>query len=179
MNKKKKDEDLEEFKYLIDSRNFSEEERKADLEIMMKAREARFRKRTKTEILQAQLLQLKYLMKDYIEDNGPVTEPRFSEFLKTYVDALYSKRIEFAADLSIEPIVLSHILNNHRNPKDSFMSRLIIHSEGSYRDLGGFDRELWPRVYFKDKMYKFIASQEQLKESEAKYVRHKKWDQYS
>jgi hypothetical protein len=92
------------------------------------------------------------------------------------VDTLYDKRTEFASDLSIKPMMLSQVLNNHRYPKDTFIYRLIIHSVGSYKNLCDFDRELWPRVYYQDKVYKFISSQDTLRESEEKYVRNKNWD---
>ena len=176
MNEKRHEKELEDFKYLIDSRTLSDEDRKAEREAILKAREARFRKRSGIEISTAQLIQLKYQMEDYVDNPAYSPEPRFSEFLKKYVDTLYKKRAEFASDLSIEPMMLSQVLNNHRNPKDTFMCRLIIHSVGSYKSLCDFNRELWPRVYYQDKMYKFISSQDKLRESEEEYVRHKNWD---
>lgn len=45
MAKRNKDTDLDEFKYLIDSRKLSEKDKEADRKAILKAREARFKSR--------------------------------------------------------------------------------------------------------------------------------------
>ena len=90
------------------------------------------------------------------------------------MDILYNKRKNFASDLSIKPIVLSQVLNNYRDPQDTFMYRLILHSEGAYKNLCTFDRELWPRVYYQDKICKFLSSQKKSRKTEEKFVTNRK-----
>ncbi|MCK5068400.1 MAG: hypothetical protein KAR16_13220 [Bacteroidales bacterium] len=170
MTKKKYDEEMEEWKDLIDSRVLTDEERDRDRLIMLKIRKAKAREMPGELIQSMKLLQLKLQMESYINDPISITEPRFAEFLTTYVDTLYKKRKNFAADLSIDPMMLSQVLNNHRDPQDTFMYRLIIHSEASYKDLTVFNRELWPRVYYQDKVNRFITAENHVRETEEKYV---------
>lgn len=170
------DEALEEFKYLIDSRNLTKKEKALERDAILKAREARLKNRSEFEVKVARLLQLKYQMEDYLLNPNYDYGPYFSKFLTIYVDTLYKKRRDFASDVSIDPIVLSQVLNNHRDPQESFLHRLSIHSMGSYKDFTGFSHDLWPRVYFRDKVCKFLSTQALVRESEATYVKSAKID---
>ena len=51
MIRKRRSKYLEDFKYLIDSRNLTNEEKRAERDAILKAREARFRERLDNEIL--------------------------------------------------------------------------------------------------------------------------------
>jgi hypothetical protein len=175
MNKKvRRKDELEEFKYLIDSRNLSEEESKAERDAILKAREQRFRNRSGADITAARLMQLKFLMEDYADEEEQGEGARFPVFLKTYVDTLYRKRIHFAKDLSIKPVMLSQVLGGHRDPQEMFLHRLIIHTQETYKGISTFPRDLWPRVFYRDKVWKFMEVQNVVMESEAKYVTGKK-----
>lgn len=149
---------VEDFKYLIDSRNLTNKEKVEEREAILKARAARFEERSESEIKNAKLMQLKYQIKDYIDNLIDNRNPSFSAFLKVYVDTLYKKRKDFAADINIEAISLSHILNEHREPNESFLKKLIKHSQSSFNELGGFDKELWPMISFWDKTSRFLNS---------------------
>lgn len=120
MTDKKQNIDIEEFKFLIDSRNRSIEEKLAEKNAILKARTESFKSRSEYESLSLKLLQLKYQMEDYINKFECDYEPAFSKFLSQYVDTLYEFRKSFAEDISIKPIALSHIINQHREPKDFF-----------------------------------------------------------
>ncbi|MFH0758678.1 MAG: hypothetical protein V2B15_15420, partial [Bacteroidota bacterium] len=170
MTKKRKKDEMEEFKYLIDSRTLSKQERKEESEAILKAREARFRARTEHERKVASLLQLKYQMEEFLKNPVPGSGSYFTKFLNFYVDTLYKKRKDFASDLSIDPIVLSQVLNNHRDPQETFMHRLIIHTRGAYEKVCEFNLELWPRVFYQDKVHRFLSTQHMVRESEEKYV---------
>ena len=132
------------------------------------------RKRTDIQKRKIDLLTLKYQMEDYLNDSTCSLQSYFPKFLTSYVDILYNKRKNFASDLSIKPIVLSQVLNNYRDPQDTFMYRLILHSEGAYKNLCTFDRELWPRVYYQDKICKFLSSQKKSRKTEEKFVTNRK-----
>ena len=177
MTKKKYNEELEVWKDLIDSRVLTDEERDRDRLIMLKMRKAKAREMP-VELAQSMtLLQLKLQMESYITNPESSSGPLFAEFLKTYVDTLYKRRKDFAADLSIDPMMLSQVLNNHRDPQDTFMYRLIIHSEASFKGLTGFKRDLWPRVYYQDKVNRFISTENEVREAEEKYVTKRNPDQ--
>ncbi|MEM6806449.1 MAG: hypothetical protein AAF696_33935 [Bacteroidota bacterium] len=173
MKNKEEDIELEEFKYLIDSRNLSKEEKEIEREAILKAREERFRRRSRAEMLASRLLQLRYKMEEYLEDSGCELGTNFSDFLSTYVDILYKKRKDFAEDLSIPPISLSHIINKHREPTENFLQRLIIHSQETYRGICNFEKELWIKVYYQDKICSLTKSSIEWTQKESKYVKGK------
>lgn len=161
---------MEEFKYLIDSRDLTDKEIEAEKKAILLAREARFRQRSGEEKKMARLLKLKLEMEDYLQNPESISGRAFSKFLQIYVDILYEKRKHFASDLSIPPIVLSQVLNQHRAPQEAFIRRLIIHTRGSYENICAFGRDIWPRIYFQDKVSQFLSTQDQVNDSEAKYV---------
>ena len=68
--------------------------------------------------------------------------------------------------------MLSQVLNMHRDPQESFIHRLILHSETSYKPVCDFGKDLWPRVYYQDKVCRFLTTQDQVQESEMKYVKN-------
>lgn len=176
MTEKNKNEEMEEFQYLIDSRKLTDKEIASEKHAILKAREARFRSRSENEKKAARLLQLKFQMEEYLNNTECSSGPHFSKFLNIYVDTLYDKRKQFAADISIDPIMLSQVMNNHRDPQEIFIHRLIIHSSVSYGKLCSYNRDLWPRVFYQDKICMFLSRQEVVRDSEEKYVTSRKLD---
>lgn len=173
MDNKTTNTELDDFKYLIDSRHLSNNEKLSEREAILRARELRFRERKAKDITTSKLLQLKYQMEDYLENPLFHNQPYFPKFLERYVDTLYDKRKSFAFDIDVEPITLSHVINKHRDPKDSFIYRLIVHSQAVYKDVGSFEKDLWPKIYYQDKVCDFLSSSEKWKKTESKHVRHK------
>lgn len=165
-----KDKELEEFKYLIDSRNLSVKERKANVAEILKARSDRFKQRSSYDIKLAKLMQLKLQMEEYLKTPKYEEEFSFSNCLATYVDTIYDKRKNFAHDISIEPLMLSQVINNHREPQEKFILRLIIHSEKSFKSLGKFDQSTWYNIYFKEKVGKIMSTQKQWRTAVEKFV---------
>ena len=55
--------DIEEFKYLIDSRQLSNSDKKKEIELLNKLRLERYLSRTESDIQTIKLLQLKYQIK--------------------------------------------------------------------------------------------------------------------
>jgi len=140
--------------YAVDSRYSSEEVQKADSVALMKARLERMENLPKEELMKAKLMQLKLKMTDYVEN--PVYDQRnyFLEFLKIYVGIIYQNKRDFAKDIQVTPVELSQVLNNHRKPKDSFLKKLIVHSERVYEHVCPFSGKVWLEVYHQDQMSK-------------------------
>lgn len=118
---KNKFNEIEDVEYGVDSRYSSVEEQKSESEALMEARLTRMKNVSADQIIRAKLLQLKLKMEEYIQK--PVYENHnfFTEFLTSYIDTIYSKRINFANDIDITPVRLSQVLNSHREPKNEFM----------------------------------------------------------
>ena len=127
--------------YGIDSRYKSNKERKSDAATLMEARLKRMKNLPKDQITKAKLLQLKLKMEEYIKSPVYDNHNHFSDFLKLYVDSIYSKRSGFAKDIDIAPVSLSQIINNHREPKEEFIMKLMIHSEKAFKNVCEFHKK--------------------------------------
>ena len=134
---------IEDSEYGVDSRYKSNKERESDAAALMEARLKRMKNLSKDQIIRAKLLQLKLKMEYYLKK--PVYDNRnyFSDFLESYIDTIYSKRSDFAKDIDITPVRLSQVINNHREPKDEFIMKLMIHSEKVYKNVCVFHKKTW------------------------------------
>lgn len=162
---------IEDAEYGVDSRYKSDKERESDATALMEARLMRMKNLSKDQIIRAKLLQLKLKMEEYLKN--PVYDNRnyFSEFLESYVDIIYSKRSVFAKDIDIAPVSLSQVINNHREPKEDFIMRLMIHSEMAYKNVCEFHKKTWYQVYFQVKICDTMSSQEKWRPEIEKHVR--------
>lgn len=160
MESKKKKGFIGDAEYGLDSRYKSNKEYKSEATSLMEARLNRMKNLSKNQIIRAKLMQLKLKMEEYIKQ--PIYDDRnhFSDFLKLYVDTIYSKRNTFAYDINIKPIRLSQVINNHREPKDEFIMKLMIHSEKVYENICDFHKKTWYQVYFHEKICDTMSSQE-------------------
>ncbi len=170
MTNKKENIELEEFKYLIDSRNLSDKKRKENANAILKARAFRLRERSNHDIILAKLMQLKLKMEEFLNSPNYDIQNPFSYFLRMYVDTIYDKRKNFAIDMSINPLLLSQVLNNHRDPQEKFMLRLIVHSENSFKAVCEFDPKTWYRIFYKEKVDKLMSTQKDWRSSVEKFV---------
>lgn len=154
----------------LDSRYKSIKESQSEATLLMEARLARMKNLSSDQITRAKLLQLKLKMEEFIKH--PVNDNRnyFSEFLKTYVDTIYSKRIRFANDIHVKPVTLSQVINSHREPKKEFILKLMIHSEKVFKNISEFQKTLWLQVYFHEKICDTMASQEEWRPKIEKHV---------
>ena len=157
--------------YGIDSRYKSDLESVSEATILMEARLRRMKMLSKDQITKAKLLQLKLKMEEFL--NHPVYDNNnhFSNFLKFYIDSIYSKRSTFANDINVDPVSLSQVINNHREPKDEFILKLMIHSERAYKDVCSFNKKIWYQIYFNNKICEIMAKQEQWQPEIEKQVR--------
>jgi transcriptional regulator with XRE-family HTH domain len=130
-------------------------------EALTKLRESR----TPEEKLEAKIFQLKLQMRDYIKSTEYYEGKRFGYFLTKYLEMLEKKNKDFAKDISITPVELSQLLNNHRNPNIKILIRLELHSNN------GIPAYLWFKVLEKEKEHEIMNSKE-LRKQELKYVRN-------
>ncbi len=112
----------------VDSRYESIDKKTSDGKRLLEARLERLNDLSRSQIIRARLLQLKLRMQEYLVQ--PVYEDGnfFTSFLSKYVDAIYYKRRKLAEDIDVSPVNLSQVLNNHREPTEEFMFRLMLHS---------------------------------------------------
>ncbi len=171
MTSKKNRNLIEDAEYGLDSRYRSKKERESEATTLMEARLKRMQNLSKNQIIRAKLVQLKLKMEEYLKQ--PIYDNRnhFSEFLKTYVDTIYSRRNRFANDIGINPIKLSQVINSHRQPKDEFIMRLMIHSEKVYKNICEFHKSTWYQVYFHEKICDTMSSQKEWRPKIEKHVK--------
>lgn len=146
--------------YGVDSRYHSAKERESDAIALMEARIKKMKELSGEDIGRARLMQLKLKMEEYLAKSAHEKSNSFSEFLKMYVDAIYSKRSGFADDIGITPILLSQIINNHRLPNEEFFKKLMIHSEKIYRDVCEFQQQIWYQVFYREKLNNTLSTQD-------------------
>ena len=104
------------------------------------------------QVCRNKLLQLKFQLEDYIQGTEYNANCTFSYFLKQYIQILNKKQKEFAHDVDVSDLQLSHYLNNRRSPNESFIIRLEIHSNNSISAL------TWFRLLEKEKEYHLITN---------------------
>lgn len=105
----------------LDSRYNSKEEAKKESLALLQARLERMKSVSEADIIKAKLMQLKFKMEDYLKNTDLKSGQSFNLFLETYIDILYPKRIDFAADLNITANYLSKIINKHSAANDLFI----------------------------------------------------------
>ncbi len=169
-NKKKSNKEIEGAEYGVDSRYSSKKERQVDGKALMEARLRKMQNVSEDQIIKAKLLQLKLNMEEYIKKPVYKDHNFFTEFLTIYIDTIYSRRNNFAKDINITPVRLSQVLNNHRDPKEEFMLRLMIHSEKTYKNVCQFHKKTWYQVYFHEKICDTMSSQDEWRPSVEKHV---------
>jgi len=146
---------------VVDSRYASLKEQRNDARLLMEQRRQRMSKLSQVDIFKAKLLQLKLQMEEFLKAPVYDNKPHFTVFLETYIDTLYDKRSEFAKDIDITPVSLSQVLNSHREPKEEFMLKLMVHSERAFKLIGSFHKKIWYQVYFQEKINDTMGRQEQ------------------
>ncbi|MEN5053862.1 hypothetical protein [Sphingobacterium kitahiroshimense] len=154
---------LDAMEYGVDARYDSQEGKQKDARALMEARTLRMAKLSQQDVLRAKLMQLKLQMDEYLSSSGDSKEYQFTSFLHSYIDTIYDKQQEFALDIDITPVSLSQILNNHREPKEEFFKKLMIHSERVFKAIKGFHKQSWYMIYYRDKINETMAHQDEWK----------------
>lgn len=112
----------------------------------------------------SQLLQLRFLLEDYVNSGQYNKNYFFGYFLKEYITRVEKKNKEFAEEIDVDPTELSQIINRHRNPTEKLIIRLEIHSNKNFPAL------IWLRLLEKDRAYALIHDKAII-EKEKKHVK--------
>jgi transcriptional regulator with XRE-family HTH domain len=137
---------------------------KMEVDAEMKSlRLQRLAKMSDTQKLQSDLLRLKFLMEDYIQQEVYSENQNFSSFLQAYLKILDKKQVDFAAEISLHPTKLNQILNNKTTPNIPLIYRIEKHSGGLISAL------LWWKIFTK-KMEADIKNDTITRRSEAEKV---------
>lgn len=151
---------IQDFEYGVDSRYNNKIEKESESIALMQARLERMKGVSKEQIVKAKLLQLKLKMENYLKDPLDDNISHFSTFLEIYIDAIYSQRNKFAKDINVTPVFLSQIINHHREPKEEFILKLMIHSEKVFKNVCDFQKKTWYQVYYQEKLSDTMSCQE-------------------
>jgi len=161
----------QDFEYGIDSRYKNANEKTSDSVALMQARLERMKNLPKEQIVRAKLLQLKLRMENYLNEPVHDDKTNFTNFLGIYIDAIYSQRNKFANDINVNPVFLSQIINNHREPKEEFFFKLMIHSEKAFKNVCNFQEEIWYQIYYQEKISGTMSKQNQWRPQIEKQVK--------
>ncbi|MBK7391155.1 MAG: hypothetical protein IPI23_19430 [Bacteroidetes bacterium] len=157
----------------VDSRYKTKKERDADSVALMQSRLDRMKNLSEEDILRAKLLQLKLKMEKYLMEPVYDNKHHFTQFLVTYVDTIYSKRSDFAKDINVTANFLSKVINSHREPKEEFILKLMIHSEKVFKTISEFHNTVWYQVYYREKLSETMSSQNEWRPVIEKQVKFK------
>lgn len=157
--------------YGVDSRYKNKEEMNNESVALMQARLERLKRVPPEEIHRAKLLQLKLKMDNYLKESFEGQGNHFAQFLELYVDTLYTKRSDFAKDVKVSPVFLSQIINKHREPKEEFMLKLMVHSGKVFKPIGEFNESTWFQIYFHEKLSDTLNTQNKWRPKLEKQVR--------
>ncbi len=144
----------------------SAQQRKEALESVAEYRQKSKMNVSLQERQKSQLLQLRYLMEDYIKTLPYDTRYYFGYFLQEYISRLGRKNKEFAEEIGIEPTELSQLINRHRYPNDKIIVRLELHSNKNFPAI------MWFRLLEKEKSFELLNNIE-LRNAERVHIKHK------
>lgn len=114
----------------------------------------------------ATLLQLRFLIEDYLQATSINEDLYFGYFLKEYITRLEKKNKQFANEIDVDPTELSQIINKHRKPTDKIIYRLELHSNRN------FPAVMWFKILEKEREYELIHNTS-IVEKENKYVKER------
>lgn len=129
-------------------------------EHLAKSREKSISQTSEAEDSYAKLLQLRFLMEDYIKSESYDEKFSFAYFLRQYIKLKYKVNKDFAKDIQIDETELSSILNNRRSPSDKTIIRLELHSNNKIPAI------TWFKVLEKEKEHRFYTDKNIRKEEE-------------
>lgn len=143
----------------------SETEREDVLTAFRKFRKERSVAQSTESKYKNRLLQLRFLMEDYLASSKFNEQYDFAYFLDQYITRLEMNYTSFAKDIAVGLSTISQIIGKHRKPTDKIIYRLYIHSNKN------FPVALWYRVLEKEKIYE-LENNKAILENESKYVKH-------
>ena len=162
--KKTPNSDSQELDESFISPKLTEKERIESIEVFKDYRKKVESKRSHDDKLKIQLLQLKFLMEDYLKTDKYDKALSFAYFLRQYIERLDKKNVEFAQEINITPTELSQLINNHRDPNHKIIMRLEAHSNMI------FPAVMWFNLFAKEKALELIKN-DSLRRAEGKRVK--------
>jgi len=120
---------------------------------------------TEPEKLNLRLFRLKFQLEDYINGEHYNPEFTFGYFLEQYLQLTNRKKKEFASDIQIHETQLSQMLKDRREPNNSIMVRLELHSNNVIPAI------YWFKLLEKEKAYQ-LKTDKSLRDYESQYVTH-------
>jgi plasmid maintenance system antidote protein VapI len=142
----------------------SKQQREADVQLA-EHRAKRRAEMTEAEKLNLRLLQLKFRLEDYITGEQYNPEYTFGYFLEQYLQLTNRKKKEFAEDIQIHDTQLSQMLKDRREPNNSIMVRLELHSNNTIPAVS------WFKLLEKEKAYQ-LKTDKSLRDKESRFVTH-------
>ena len=107
---------------------------------------------TSDQVIHANLLQLKFKLEDYLNQEVFNETQSFGFYLRSYLQILDKKNNTFANEIDINVTELSQILNKHRNPSEKVLIRIELHSNGILPAI------LWHRLIEKEKEHELLTN---------------------
>lgn len=141
-------------------------ERAALLEAFRQYRRKVSNKHSEKTKLISQLLQLKFLIEDYLKSEKITKEYSFGYFLKEYISRQEKKNNQFADEINVDPAELSQVINKRRRPTEKLIFRLEIHSNRNFPAL------MWFKLLEKDRAYE-LKNHKEIIDNEKKNVKQK------
>ncbi len=148
------------------SPRLSKKDREETEEVFLEFRRNVKSKRTGEDEIKIQLLQLKYLIEDYLKTDNYNKAFNFGFFLNEYIDRLNKKNKDFAREIDIEPTELSQIIHSRRYPNEKVLMRLELHSNKNFPAI------MWFKLLEKERALELIED-DKLRNSERKHVKEK------
>jgi hypothetical protein len=147
---------------MIPAKRTAKQKSEAD-RLLAEHRAKRRAEMTVEEELHFQLLKLKFQLEDYINESPYNPEFTFGYFLEQYLRLSNRKKKDFANDIQIHETLLSSLLKNRREPNESIMIRLELHSNNAIPAID------WFRLIEKGKEHQ-ISTNKALRDKESRYV---------
>ncbi|MRG49084.1 hypothetical protein GFS24_28500 [Chitinophaga sp. SYP-B3965] len=139
-----------------------EEKAKEDKELWALRKEMLENRSVEDQIMGG-VLQLKFLLEDYIISTVYEEEHHFGYYLAFYIRVIQKKQKEFAEEISIDETRLSRIINKKESPNEELFVRLELHSKNIIPAL------YWYKLSEKVKAHN-IRTNDTLRETERKFV---------
>lgn len=139
---------------VMDSRHATFADKLADGKLILEARKKQMAQLSPELILEAGLIQLKLQMEESLKPEQTTNSYSFINFLQEYSSILYSDTDIFAKDLSIDSTFLNKVLEGEEEPNDELLTKLIAHTEHTFKNLINFKAAIWYDIYTQEKTRK-------------------------
>lgn len=113
--------------FIIPAKLTLKQQKEADRELAEALKKSRL-SLTDEQRLYGDLLQLRFQLETYLKQDHFDPTLTFGHFLNRYLKVINKKKKEFAEEIQIHETLLSHLINDRREPNENIMVRLELHS---------------------------------------------------